>query len=85
MDGRVSARKLDTTHWAADRNSNDNHGLVQQPAEEKTLRSFVRSQFLLFLTSRDDREKALKNQTNPVPKTVVFLTRPRGYADTGRN
>ena len=39
----------------------------------------------LFLTRRDDREKALKNQTNPVPKTVLFLTRPRGYADTGRH
>ena len=50
MDGWVGARELDTTHWAVDRNSNDNHGLVQRPAEEKTLRSFVRSQFLLFLT-----------------------------------
>jgi hypothetical protein len=39
----------------------------------------------LFLSLRDDREKALKNQTHPVPKTVLFLTRPRGYADTGRN
>ena len=45
MDGRVSARALDTTHWAADRNSYDNHGLVQRSLEEKTLRSFVRSQF----------------------------------------
>jgi hypothetical protein len=49
MDGRVSAREWDTTLWAADRNSYDNHGLVQRSLEEKTLRYFIRSQFLLFL------------------------------------
>ena len=54
MDGRVSAREWNITRWAADRNSNDNRGLVQRPAEEKTLRSFVRSQFLLFLNRRKD-------------------------------
>ena len=67
MDGRVSARELDTTHLAADRNSKDNHGVVQRPAEKKTLRSFVRGQFILVLTSRDDKEKTLKHQTRPLP------------------
>jgi hypothetical protein len=64
MDGRVSACEWDTTHWAADRNSNDNHRLVQRPAEEKTLRSIVRSQFLLFLEQAKGYVKALEKSTS---------------------
>jgi len=66
MDRRVSARELDTTHWAADRNPNDNHGLVQRPAEEKTLRSIVRSQFLLFLEQAEGYVNALEKSTSQV-------------------
>jgi hypothetical protein len=66
MDGRVSAREWDTTHWAADRNSNDNHRLVQRPAEEKTLRSIVRSQFLLFLEQAKGYAEALEKSTSRV-------------------
>ena len=62
MDRRVSARELDTTHWAADRYSNDNHGLVQRPAEEKTLRYFVRSQFLLILNWLKGRPNRMRNR-----------------------
>jgi hypothetical protein len=65
MDGRVSARELDTTHWAADRNSNDNHGLVQRSVEEKTLRYFVRSQFLLVLEQAEGYVKTPGKSTFP--------------------
>lgn len=65
MDGRVSAREWDTTHWAADRNSNDNHRLVQRPVEEKTLRSIVRSQFLLFFEQAEGYAEALEQSTFP--------------------
>ena len=64
MDGRVSAREWNTTHWAADRNSNGNHGLVQRPAEEKTLRSFVRGQFPLFVKQAEGYVKALEKLTS---------------------
>jgi hypothetical protein len=74
MDGRAGAHELDTTHWAADRNSNDNHGLVQRPAEEKALRSFVRGQFLFFLVREKHTRIDLKNRRAHFSTRAKILT-----------